>query len=112
MNTEKLRSLQISPEAKRRPQRSFWSIVLVVAAVLAGTVVFIKPWARDKRELVGTATASLGPATNGATRAAGESTSGATTQDAASLKSAAPAASPDSVLTVSGYIVNRERIEI
>ena len=34
MNLEKLKGLQIRPEQKRRPQRVFWSIVLVVAAVL------------------------------------------------------------------------------
>ena len=112
MNTEKLRALQISPETKRRPQRSFWSIVLVVVAVLAGTVMSIKPWARDKRELVGPAGSSVGNATTTATPSASESTAGATSPNSGVPKSAAPAASADSVLTVSGYIVNRERIEI
>ena len=112
MNTEKLRALQISPEAKRRPQRSFWSIVLVVAAVLAGTVVFIKPWARDKRELIGPAATAPDNASNTASPSASEPSSGPTAQNSTGSRSAAPAASPDSVLTVSGYIVNRERIEI
>ncbi len=52
MNTEKLKDLRMKPEEKRRPQRAFWSIVLMVAAVLLATVVFIKPWAKDKREIV------------------------------------------------------------
>ena len=45
--------MQISPEAKRRPQRAFWGILMVVALLLLGTVTFIKPWAKDKRELAG-----------------------------------------------------------
>jgi HlyD family secretion protein len=112
MNTEKLRALQINPDAKRRPQRSFWSIVLVVAAVLAGTVVFIKPWARDKRELVGPAVTAVETAINSSTQSASASAAGASAQNPGVQKSAAPVASQDSVLTVSGYIVNRERIEI
>ena len=60
MNVEKLRALQMRPDAKRRPQGAFWSIVLVVVAVLLGTVAFIKPWARDKRELVDNTAAGVG----------------------------------------------------
>lgn len=108
MNTEKLRGLQISAEEKRRPQGAFWSILLLIAAVLIGTVAFIQPWARDKRELAGIAPAAMENATNAVAPSAG-----------APAKASAPAASaaanpanPDSVLTVSGYIINRERIEI
>ncbi len=105
MNTEKLKALQIAPAEKIRPQRAFWSIVIVVAAVLLGTIVFIKPWAKDKRELAG----------NGADAASNSISTGT---DAAKTATAPPAeknstaASNDSVLTVNGYIINRERIEI
>ncbi len=51
MNAEKLKALQISPEEKRRPQRAFWSIILLVVVILLGTVAFIKPWAKDQREV-------------------------------------------------------------
>ena len=105
MNTEKLKGLQINPAEKSRPQRAFWSIVIVVVAVLSGTIVFIKPWARDKRELAGNdAVASNSISTgNGVAKAA---------VDAPAEKNPAPVASNDSVLTVNGYIINRERIEI
>jgi HlyD family secretion protein len=104
MNTEKLRALQISPEAKRRPQRAFWSIILLVAFVLLGTVAFIRPWARDKRELAGT-----GPSTDNS----GSISTNIAASSASDPAQSAPApASADSVLTVNGYIVNRERIEI
>jgi len=56
------------PDAKRRPQGAFWSIVLVVVAVLLGTVAFIRPWARDKRELVDNTSAGVAA---GNTNAAG-----------------------------------------
>jgi len=109
MNTDQLRALQISPDEKRRPQRAFWSIVLVVAAVLLATVAFIKPWAKDKRELAdATAVAGASAAvTNSAVgRAASETLAQKSTSTAAANRNS------DSILTVSGYIVNRERIEI
>jgi HlyD family secretion protein len=112
MNAEKLRALQISPEAKRRPQRAFWSIVLLVGIILLGTVAFIKPWAKDKRELADN-TAGAGAdsaATNAAAGRAGEGSASSGVQGTAPGRPSA--ASSDSVLTVSGYIVNRERIEI
>lgn len=108
MNTEQLKALHISPEAKRRPQRAFWGIVLLVAAVLAGTVVFIKPWAKDKREIVDN-TATAGASSVSTNNAAGQAAAETLAQNSST---ASAATSTDSVLTVSGYIVNRERIEI
>ncbi len=107
MNTEQLRALHISPADKRRPQRAVWGILLLVAAVLLGTVVFIQPWARDKREITDH-TVGSGASPSSTNSAAANTASETLTQNA----SAAAAPSPDSVLTVSGYIVNRERIEI
>ena len=102
MNTEKLRTLQISAEEKRRPQGAFWSIILLISAVLLSTVAFVQPWARDKREISGMAPAAPDRATN------------ATAVPAANAiaPTASAPAPPDRVLTVSGYIINRERIEI
>jgi len=107
MNTEKLKGLQISPAEKTRPQRAFWSIVLTVAAVLLLTLFFIKPWAKDKRELAGnlatdTSKSILTNATSSAAAAGA----------AAPQNNSSTAADKDSMLTVSGYIINRERIEI
>jgi HlyD family secretion protein len=93
MSTDKLKNLKIEPEAKRRPQRAFWGILILVAAVILIAVCFARPRAEDNRRLAG----SSKPATN-------------------SIPAAAPAnaaSTPDDVvLTVSGYIINRERIEI
>jgi HlyD family secretion protein len=106
MNTEKLKGLQINPEEKSRPQRAFWSILLVVAAVLLATIFFIKPWAKDNRELANDAATSTNNSSS-ANTAVAKSAAEATAQ-----KNSAAAASKDSVLTVNGYIINRERIEI
>lgn len=105
MNTEKLKGLQINPDEKHRPQRAFWSIVIVVALILFATVAFIQPWAKDKRELANK---------DGASSDNFVSSNANTTKPA--TEPAAPktfsTASKDSVLTVNGYIINRERIEI
>ena len=97
MDSEKLRALQIQPEAKERPKRSLWFIFLGIALVTAGAVYFAWPREGDDRRFFGNSKAkptiaSSAAATVPATNAPGR---------------------PDgSVLTVSGYIVNRERIEI
>jgi HlyD family secretion protein len=111
MNTEKLRDLQISPDEKRRPQRAFWSIILLVAVVLLSTVAFIKPWAKDQRELASTGTSTDSSSSNSVNAAAASSATG-TTQNPNSQNTSTATANSDSVLTVNGYIVNRERIEI
>ena len=102
MNTEKLKGLQIAPEEKSRPQGAVWSIVIVVLIVLLGAVAFIKPWAKDKREI----------ADNQAGNAVSTNAAIAKSVSEIAAQKNSPAAPSDSVLTVSGYIVNRERIEI
>ena len=92
MDSQKLNSLRIEPSAKERPKGSFRFILIAVAVVLlvAGLLAFAT---RDSREAGGKAeqkaTAGSSPTTN-----------------------SAPAAPGDVVFTVSGYIINRERIEI
>jgi RND family efflux transporter MFP subunit len=105
MNTEKLKDLQINPAERRRPQRAFWSIVLVVLAVLLMTVAFIKPWAKDKRELADNDTTVTNNSTTNVvpTKPVAESVA---------PKTSVASGSDNVVLTVSGYIINRERIEI
>src|ERR1035438_7569832 len=104
MNTEKLKGLQIAPEEKSRPQGAVWSIVVVVIIVLLAAVAFIKPWAKDKREIADR-TAGDSVSTNAAVASGDSKTS-------VQKNSSTAAPNSDSVLTVSGYIINRERIEI
>ena len=102
MNTEKLKGLQIAPEEKSRPQGAVWSIVIVVLIVLLAAVAFIKPWAKDNREI----------ADNQAGNSVSTNAAIAKSVSEIAAQKNSPAAPSDSVLTVSGYIVNRERIEI
>ena len=99
MNSDKLKDLQIAPQQKRRTQKTFWSIVVTVSAVLLLALLFARPWAKDSR-----AAAKAEPA--GKT----VSTNNSGTTPAPAAPSAADASGK--VLTVNGYIINRERIEI
>ncbi|MCI0744836.1 MAG: efflux RND transporter periplasmic adaptor subunit [Verrucomicrobia subdivision 3 bacterium] len=91
MDAEKLKTLQIKPEARRRSQSSFW-IILIGVVVITGVAVYLA-WLRKEgpRRLFGTA--NRPQATNVATVPT-------------------PKGQNDAILTVSGYIVNRERIEL
>ncbi len=100
MDAQRLAELQIPPSAKRRPRQMLAIIFTIIALLSLGTVYLAWPRASDKirklsnanstNELDAPAAAPLAPAN--------DQTS--TTVD------------NQSVLTVSGYIINRERIEI
>jgi len=101
MDAGKLQSIHISDRQRRRSQGAFWWIILLVIAI-TGTALFIaKPWAGDSRDVEKSAQATNGEAQKIAP------------QSPAPRAVAKDAAKPgDVVLTVSGYIVNRERIEV
>jgi HlyD family secretion protein len=102
MDAEKLRSLQISQEAKTRSQGPLWVIFLGVV-LLAGIVAYC---ARPSAE-------GDGRVFRGRSREASPSSIALSpTSNVALHSTPALAQARDSVLTVSGYIVNRERIEI
>jgi HlyD family secretion protein len=95
VDSQQLEKLRIPPDAKRRKRGTPWLIFGLVLLLVAVAVFFA--WPRLERRLAGVA-----PTTNSAPRsAAGSSNALANT-----------AASTDAVLTVSGYIITRERIEI
>jgi RND family efflux transporter MFP subunit len=110
MNADKLRDLQIDPGQKRRPQRSMWTIFIGVALVTGAAAFFAWPRTEDEKRVVDT---RKNKAANEATKFASTSTSPTTGTVSAEKKSNTPTArSGDSVLTVSGYIIARERIEL
>ena len=93
MDAAKLQSIQISDTQRRRSQGAFWWIVILVIAATGTALYTAKPWEGDSRDVDKLSTA-------------------APTQIAPQPK-AKPAEKPGDVsLTVSGYIVNRERIEV
>jgi RND family efflux transporter MFP subunit len=99
MDAQRLAQLQIEPSAKRRPQRMLAVIFIVIGLITAAALLLAWPRASDNiRKLAKTSS----PAPALAAAAALPETN------------AAPAAKSDDTvaLTVSGYIINRERIEI
>lgn len=96
MNPDKLRKLQIAPDQKKRPQRSLWVIFLGVILVTAVAIYFAWPRAGDARRV----------------KATGVKLPASSASAPSVSRTNAPAARDDVVLTVSGYIINRERIEI
>src|SRR5262245_57816921 len=103
MDAEKLNALRIDPGEKQRPQGSFWLILLTVIAVLGISIFFAWPRIKDRQRIKAD---GVKPPTNSvAANISGEKSAG--TPNSPSLNS-----KQDVVLTVSGYIINRERIEI
>jgi len=101
----KLTQLHIDPAAKRRASGTMRLIFIVVALVAVAAVLVWRPWglesirfARGGKEYTPTA---KGPETNAA--------AAATTTNPAP---AATSSASNAVLTVSGYIINHERIEV
>jgi len=98
MNADKLNQLRIESDKKQRPQGAFWTIIIVVLAITAIAVFFAWPRAKDSRRQLASA------ATNSA--ASSSATADSTTN------APAPPVDDNVVLTVSGYIINRQRIEL
>jgi HlyD family secretion protein len=103
MSADRLKELQIEPDQRQRRQGPFWIIVLTVLAVVVVALLFARPWSPEKIRRMKTAGApdtNAAPADNSAPATAVTQTN-------------SPAPMDDNVvLTVSGYIINRERIEI
>ena len=97
MDAAKLQTIQIPEGRRQRSQGSFRYIILGVILVTAVALYFAKPWASDTR--IGAGKAAQ-PGTKSAQPAA------------ITPASEKPAKAGDAQLTVSGYIINRERIEI
>ncbi len=112
MTPEKLQSLRIDREEKTRSQKSVWIIFLVVFLGAGAAVFFAWPRESDQVRTVGKKPAEAGKGVGvGETgKAAATTVAGGTNLAAAPMGPAAAAGT--SILTVSGYIIARERIEI
>jgi HlyD family secretion protein len=108
MNEEKLQSLRIPNEAKRRSQKAVWFIFVAVAFVLVLAVALAWPRASDSVRTFGKK-----PAPVRKDKAAAAATGSTEPAKTAAPRAVIPAAKPGgSILTVPGYIINRERIEL
>lgn len=95
MNSDPLKKLTIPPEQRTGRGVSAWLIYGVVAAAILAAGFFAWPRKSDSQRVVNQATPAGAPA------------------PAAAHASSAPAAAGDGiVLTTTGYIINRERIEV
>jgi len=112
MNEEKLQQLRIAPERKRRSAVPVWVIFVGVAVVTAGVIYFAVPRAADSDR--SGLKSNRSPASPSAEKggAAGLSRGLASTDAPDSAANSAARKVEGSVLTESGYIVNRERIEL
>jgi len=107
MNSERLQSLHIAPEQRRRASGSVWKILALVGLILAAGTYFAWPRKGDGVRVFrgGVKVESKEPASAVASAAAAPPAS-------APAAPAAPGKAEDVTFTVSGYIVNRERIEV
>jgi RND family efflux transporter MFP subunit len=107
MNDDKLQQLNIDSRSKQRTQRPFWSILLGVAIVIAIALYFWWPRESDKHRVMKGKTA-LKADENKVTPV-----NSPTSPNADAVSAPVNSAQVEgSVLTVSGYIINRERIEL
>jgi RND family efflux transporter MFP subunit len=106
MNVERLRSIHIGPEQRRRQQRGIWLIFGIVAGLAAAAGWMAWPRADDDRRVY------RGDKKVKASEAAPAPAASAPAAPAPASAALAPSSRAEVVLTTSGYIVNRERIEI
>ncbi len=108
MTSDKLQSLRIPSEAKDRSQKTVWVIFLLVGIAAAIALFFAWPRASDAVRTNGDkALLARRMKTNAPVAAAAVATASAT------KPAPAPETAPGtSLLTVSGYIITRERIEL
>ena len=97
MNPDKLNELHIQSGYKRRPQRALWVIFAGVAVITGAAIFLARPFRAEERRL----------------RKGGPSLPYSATNAAVPPATNVTRVNPnDVILTVSGYIVNRERIEL
>lgn len=100
MNADKLKTLQIDRGQKQRPTGVIWVIVIVVVVVTVAALYMARTKAGEGPRMVKSDTKAT------------TTTAVASTAPVVASTNAAVVSSKDSVLTVSGYIINRERIEL
>lgn len=117
----KVAQLRMDPGAKRRSQGVLWTIFAIVGLLAAVALLLWRPWDPETSRIFAGKTPVRRPAkpaqsTNAVTPASTASAgTAASTANAAPLPSSPSSAGTNSdgvVLTVSGYIINRERIEL
>lgn len=107
INPENLKSLKLPAEEKQRSNGAFWLILLVVLLICAVAAFYAWPRKGDDQRVVDS---HLMPATNSGRTSVSTSSKG--TNFAGASKTGSSKGEDDVILTVSGHIVNRERIAL
>lgn len=110
MTSDKLQSLRIPAEAKKRSQKSLWMIFLVVFGAAGAALFFAWPRESDRVRTAGDRAAQAAAAKSSSSSST--QNKNATTSSEAPPVSNTPAQSGEVILTVSGYVIPRERIEL
>ena len=111
MTDDKLKQLRIASERKQRPQGGLWLLLGAIGVITAVVIYFAVPRASDSVRSGMTSSRDTKDRPRGA-GAAVLSAAGATNTLNAAEGGSGVGRVPGSILTASGYIVNRERIEI
>ena len=111
MNEDKLQQLRISSEQKRRSSGPMWLILVGVAVITGIVIYFAVPRASDSVRSGMKSSKEDRPGKDG-TKSANPSVPMSSTNALNPSASTSSSTVDGSVLTVSGYIVNRERIEL
>jgi HlyD family secretion protein len=108
MNADKLRELQLDAGAKSRPKGALWAIFIGVALLTGLALFYAWPRVSDRVRL------GMGgkPYRRGQSGPGNAATNGAARAAEGGQASAKAGRASEVVLTVSGYIINRERIEL
>jgi HlyD family secretion protein len=112
----RISELRIDPSAKRRSHGTLWLIFFGVLAIASAAVLLWRPWKAETSRVMGADGKSTErtAATPGAGSAGAQAHATNLTSSPSANGSGDELATPDRkvVLTVSGYIINRERIEL
>ena len=110
MDAQKLKALRIDARQKKRPQGAVWIIFLMVIVVSAAATYFAWPRASDNQRVKGTGVKPPPGVTNAVAKSQGFGAGGRAVSGEGGEQPSGAAG--EVALTVSGYIINRERIEI
>jgi HlyD family secretion protein len=114
MNEDKLASLKIPPSAKRRSRGALYTILIAVAVITVLALRYTRFWETEgERVFRGSnkETDATSSSASNSVRSGGGSVA-PSAQATATPNASNPTTSTNTVLIVSGYIINRERIEL
>lgn len=114
MKNEKLQELRISADQKTRPKRALWIIFLGIGLLTAAAIYYAIPREGDDQRLFsGSGKVEAKTQTTAASASANKSSTGSTAGGTRRPEASSGAPGGDEVvLTVSGYVIPRERIEL